>query len=457
MKNLKVVFVLAVGAIFCSCSDFTEIDLPHTQLTGKAVYEDEVTAMAALSDIYARMRENGMVSGKQNGLTMLMGLYADDLTYYGTANSTADTFFKHTLIPSNEYVSTLWSNAYAQIYATNALFEGVSNSSKIMGDARDRLLGEALFIRAFLHFYLTNLYGEIPYITTTDYQINSSVSRMSEEVVYNNIINDLNESQKLLPETYPEGERFRANKAVAQAFLARVLLYREQWALAEVEATKVIDNSDYDMLADLNLVFLNDSPSTIWQFHSGVPGLNTNEAQIFNFPSAPPTILAASYDLVNAFDNNDLRKQFWLNSLTDGSNTWYHPYKYKITTNTGVAEECSIIFRIEEQYLIRAEARAHQGNIAGAREDLNKIRNRAGLANTTANTQSELLDAILRERRLEFFAEYGHRWFDLKRTGNAASVLSPLKPTWQNRDLMLPLPEKELILNSNLQPQNPGY
>lgn len=456
MKNSKIFFVLAVGAIFFSCSDFTEVDLPQTQLTGTAVYEDETTAIAALADIYARMRDQGVISGNTDGLSMLMGLYSDELTYYGDAISPMDAFFNHSLIPSNEFVSSLWGNAYAQIYATNAILEGVSGSSKITGETRDRLLGEALFIRALLHFYLTNLYGDIPYITTTDYQINSSISRMKEEVVYDNILKDLHEAGELLPANYPTEGRFRANKAVVQAFLARVLLYREQWALAESEATKVINNSDYSLVSDLDAVFLKESPSTIWQLHSGLAGVNTLEAQIFIFTGSP-VILTASNNLVNAFANNDLRKQFWLKSVTDGTHTWYHPNKYKLKENTGVAQECSIILRLEEQYLIRAEARAQQGNLAGAREDLNKIRNRAGLSNISTTNQSELLSAILRERRLELFSELGHRWFDLKRTGNADNVLSTLKPAWQNRNLLLPLPEKELILNSNLRPQNPGY
>lgn len=112
---------------------------------------------------------------------------------------------------------------------------------------------------------------------------------------------------------------------------------------------------------------------------------------------------------------------------------------------------------MEEQYLIRAEARAYQVNISGAQEDLNIIRNRAGLSDTSATTQQDLLSAILQERRLELFTEIGHRWFDLKRTGQAGTVLAPLKPAWQERNLLLPIPETELILNPNLQPQNPGY
>src|SRR5690606_19066848 len=109
-----------------------------------------------------------------------------------------------------------------------------------------------------------------------------------------------------------------------------------------------------------------------------------------------------------------------------------------------------------EQYLIRAEARAQLSNIAGAQADLNKIRIRAGLGETLASSQNELLTAILQERRFELFTEHGHRFFDLKRTGNLDNVLGS-KPGWNTTDRLFPLPEKELLLNPNLLPQNPGY
>lgn len=460
MKTLqytKVIFGLCMGVMLYGCDSFTEVDLPQTQLTGEAVYQDEVTATAALSDIYARMRENGVVSGNTDGLSPLMGLYADELTFYGNALAPADNFYNHTVIPSNAYVSSLWSNSYAQIYAANALFEGVSNSA-ISGESRNRLLGEALFIRALLHFYLVNLYGDIPYIETTNYQVNAHVGRMSVNSVYDKISNDLQTAKSIVPDAYISADRIRPNKATVQALLARVYLYREQWALAETEATALIDNAAlYTLETNLDAAFLNTNPSTILQLHAGMAGANTNEGRLFIFTSGPPISMAVNNELVNAFETNDLRKTHWLKAVTDGTTTWYHPYKYKQNANTGVSQEYSILFRLEEQYLIRAEARAHQNDIVGAQNDLNTIRNRSGLGNTIAATQQDLLMAISKERQVELFTEQGHRWFDLRRTGQASNILSPIKPAWQNTDIALPLPESELILNPNLQPQNSGY
>ncbi|WP_394334799.1 RagB/SusD family nutrient uptake outer membrane protein [Niastella vici] len=116
----------------------------------------------------------------------------------------------------------------------------------------------------------------------------------------------------------------------------------------------------------------------------------------------------------------------------------------------------SIVFRAAEIYLIRAEARAQQNNLTGAAADLNVIRSRAGLPATTATTPTEYLDAIFRERKFELFTEWGHRWFDLIRTGNANTVLGALKPTWRPTAALFPIVTQVLLSNPQLT-QNPGY
>ena len=461
-RQIQVGLIAALIVIIClwlfSCDSFTETDLPKTQLIKTAVFQDVKTATAALSDCYAQMRDYGMISGNSDGLSSLLGNYADELTYYGVSDSPLQNFYSHTLLPSNSGVSVLWNSSYNQIYAANAIVEGVDNSTAITGDNRNRLKGEALFIRAFIHFNLVNLFGDIPYITSTDYKINTMISKQTQADVYNQIIADLLEAKELLPESYTSVQRIRPNKYTVSALLARVFLYTENWQLAENEASVIINKTAlYQWQDNLDLVFLKDSPSTIWQLHPGVAGLNTIEGRNFIFTSAPPNIEAISPDLLNAFETGDQRKNQWLGSVNDGTDTYYFPFKYKLDTNSGTSQEYSIIFRLEEQYLIRAEARVHLGKLAEAKNDINKIRQRATLINTSASTPEELSQAVLQERRVELFTEFGHRWFDLKRTGKAGTVLSVIKPAWKDRDNLLPLPASELLANSHLLPQNQGY
>lgn len=430
--------------------------MPQSQLTGAAVFEDITTANAALADIYSRMREGGVVAGVQNGGTILMAGYSDDLEFYGE-NVDIEQFNKHTMMPSNTMLSGLWNTTYGQIYAINAFIEGIESSSVITGADRDRLLGEAIFLRAYFNFYLVNLFGDMPYVTITDYAVNAVISKTSEAEVWNNIKSDLLLAQTLVPEDYPTTDRVRPNKATVTALLARIYLYTAEYELAEQQATLVIDNPLYIWETDPGLIFLKESPSTIWSIHPGAAGLNTKDARAYIFSAGPPFKPALSANLMNSFETGDVRKTLWTRAITDGTDTWHHAYKYKKLINTGTSQEYTILFRLAEQYLIRAEARTMSGDLTGAQQDLNMVRNRAGLPNTMADTQSSLLAAILHERRVEFFAEQSHRWFDLKRTGTASSVLSVVKPGWQETDTHLPIPESELLLNENLLPQNPGY
>jgi hypothetical protein len=122
--------------------------------------------------------------------------------------------------------------------------------------------------------------------------------------------------------------------------------------------------------------------------------------------------------------------------------------------------EYPMILRLAEQYLIRAEARAQQNNLIGSQSDLNVIRTRAGLPNTSASTQQDLLSAIYRERQFELFTEMGHRWLDLKRTGSVDMIMNTETPQkggiWKTTDQLYPLPLSEIQADINLT-QNPGY
>lgn len=451
------IFVLLIWGT-TGCDRFVDVDMPTSQLPATAVYQDEATAQAAMIAIYADIRDSGILTGRAAGLSNQMGNYTDELDFYGDASLSTQQFYNNSIIPSNSSISDWWRDSYHQIYMTNAVIEGVKASPVLKQTVKDQLLGEALFIRALVHFYLVNLFGDIPYVTTTDYEQNSKVSRLESPEVYTRIEDDLLQAVNLFPEDYQAISRARPNKAATQALLSRVYLYAGAWPEAADMASAVLNRTSvYTLEINLDDVFLKDSPSTIWQLMSETEGQNTMEGETFILISAPPSQRALSNHLIDTFEPGDLRKEHWVGTVTDGDNTWYYPYKYKQRSRTTTSLEYSVIFRLAEQYLIRAEARAQQGDIIGARDDLNKIRSRAGLNETTALTQQELLETIGQERQAEFFTEHGHRFFDLKRTGQLQGILSSTKPGWDNFENLLPLPESEILINPNLLPQNPGY
>lgn len=459
MKNIVLKFsaLFIILSVFSGCDNFVEVDLPSGQLTAPNVFEDRTTANAAMADLYAKLRDMGVLSGNGSGLSNLMGNYTDEFVYYGSADTVTPPFYNNSLVGNNGTVAALWNDSYNQIYCANAIIEGVAASTGIAQEDKNQLTGEALFIRGLLHFYLVNLYGAVPYITTTDYEVNRHVGRSATDAVYHNVITDLMAAQDLLPENYIVSGRIRPNKATATALLARAYLYHGDWAEASNASSAVLNDSQYALESDLDATFLKGSTSTIWQFKPSAEGINTAEGGNFVITAAPPSFVALTDELVAAFEPGDQRLAHWTGNVTDGTTTWYFANKYKEQTSTGSSVEYSIVLRLSEQYLIRAEARARQGELIGAKEDLNFIRHAAGLADTTALSQQEILDAIMRERRVELFTEHGHRFFDLKRNGALDATLSTVKPGWNTNDALLPLPEAELLLNPNLAPQNPGY
>lgn len=450
-------FSLLLFLILSSCDSFVDVDLPSSQLTSPTVFEEPATANAAMSDIYSKLRDSGLMNGNGSGMNANLGVYTDELDYYGSVAGGTQFFYSNTLLPNNGTISEWWNVSYNQIYAANAVYYGVEHSTKLTQAVKDRLMGEALFVRALVHFNLTNLYGSIPYIATTDYTVNQTVGKMTTDAVYNRVISDLELAQTLLPTAYT-GLRIRPTKLVATALLARVYLYNGDYAEAANSASALINETGtYSLDPDLDTTFLKESPSTIWQFIPQSEGRNTDEGAAFIFTAGPPSSFALRSELLNSFEAGDLRKSHWIKEVSNGSDSWYHAFKYKEQTTTGTTNEYSIVLRLSEQYLIRAEARARQGEVIGAKEDLNVIRNLAGLGNTNAVTQQELLDAVLQERRVELFTEGGHRFFDLRRAGQLDAALSPLKPGWNSTDALVPLPQSELLLNPNLLPQNSGY
>jgi hypothetical protein len=209
-------------------------------------------------------------------------------------------------------------------------------------------------------------------------------------------------------------------------------------------------------------VFLANSTEAILQLQlANRPPYSTQEGQYFIPPdSVTSPYYALTSQLLGAFEPGDGRRTAWVDStnLSGTSAYLYYPFKYKVRKDTtGNITEYYMLLRLAEQYLIRAEARANQNKLPDAISDLNVIRARAGLPNlSSALSQSQVLSAVARERRIELFAEWGHRWLDLKRTGQADAVLAPIKSQWQPTAKLYPIPQSELIADPNLR-QNPGY
>ena len=453
IKHIKAACLTLIWLIMLTaCKKFIEVDPPRTRLTKSTVFENDETAKSVLADVYSKVHGHNLI-----GISWFAALSADEVN---TANFAEYEQFNQNLIsPLNNQLLEEWNGGYTAIYAANALIEGLNSSVRVSETTKSQLTAEAKFLRAFTHYNLSALFGDIPYITITDYRENGMVSRKPVAEVRELIVNDLKEAQKNLLNDFSTfgNERIRATTWTATSLLARIYLYQKNYAMAEAEADKVISSPLFQLKTDLNDVFLKNSNEAIWQL---MPGTNSNypgESFLFNRPSDSPDATRLQNTLLNAFESGDLRRIKWVG--TGEGNSGYFPWKYKSTLASTAVTEYTVMFRLAELYLIRAEARIKQGKLTGAnsgQSDINVIRARAGLSGTTANAESTLLAAVEQERRIELFTEWGDRWLYLKHSGKIDAVLGAIKPEWKSTASLYPIPNAELLLNPNLK-QNPGY
>ena len=441
----------ALWLLLSGCNDFVEVEIPSTELIASQVFDSDESALLAATGMYITMMDNLGYFANRN-TTLFAGLSADEFMDLSN-NGSQVALYENNLLPSNSYVATHWSDMYKTIYQANSLVKGLEASEMVSDELKEQLLGEGYFVRAFAHWYLTRFFGEVPYITGVDYELNSTVSRMPVAEVYTNLISDLEQAVALLPETYSlsSGERIRPNRYAAKALLARVYLYQEDWQHAYATAGEIISTDSLYALVDLGEVFHLNNSEAIWQLYPVIEGFNTIEG--YSFTCCVTSNFSLSASLVGAFEPGDSRFNAWVASMDVGSETYYYPYKYQVMF-AATLEEYYTVFRLAEVYLIQAEAAAHLNMQTEAVGLLNTIRARAGLEALDLVNSEAILDAVMQERRVELFAEWGHRWFDLQRTGTTTPLES--KADWQDTDFWYPIPESERLLNPNLT-QNDGY
>ena len=453
--------ILSVAAT--SCKRLVEIPgNPPTQITEAQQFADSAAAMAAVAGVYTYPNNSGGGSNftfNDGLLAVCAGLSSDEISL---TSSYADqqAFYSYNISPLNYAVASLWTNPYTGIYPVNAIITQVQLSPGLSVSFKKQIVGEMKVLRALYHFDLVNLFGDVPLITSTDYNLNNKIGRTPTDSVYDQILRDLTDAQQDLQAGYPSAGKYRPNKNVATAFLAKVLLYRKEWQAAYDAANTVISSNAYSLESDLNNVFLDGSQEAIWQLPADNDYMVTEDAQEFlpYYPGATPSYILTPF-LLNAFESGDQRLQNWVGSVNPygGGPTVYYPFKYKNMYPSSNVEDF-MIFRFAEQYLIRAEAAAHLGRGSDALADLNTLRARAGLGASTADPsdQAAVLNAVLHERQVEMFTEWGNRWFDLKRTGTATAVLGSEKTGFVSSDSLYPVPNAQLQLNPLLK-QNPGY
>lgn len=453
--------LLLMSGLF-SCKKLIEIPgNPPTLITKAQQFADSASAMSAVAGVYTYNQSKGFGYSDAN-FSIATGLSGDELSITVTTSDNPQ-FYSYTLTSINRAIIALWQYPYQSIYQVNDVLDGVSSNSKLSASFVNQITGEMKVVRALYYFNMVNTFGDVPLVTSTNYDVTARLPRASVDAVYTQIIADLTDAMQKLPVSYPSAGRMRPNRYTAEALLAKVHLYRGQWQAAYNEANDIIQSNVYTFSnVPLSGVFADGSKEAIWQLPAKGSYQQTAEAQNF-VPSGTttPKYPVTSF-LLGQFETGDQRRQNWIGTVVVSGKTLYYPYKYKNRLATSTPVEDYMIFRLGEVLLIRAEAAARLNNLTQALTDVNTVRTRAGLTASTANitVQDAVLNAVMHERQTELCFEWGNRWFDLKRNvtpaTSAATVLNAEKTGYTVNAALYPIPQTQIQLNDQLK-QNPGY
>lgn len=450
MKQFLLYLLMCLFMMFVfSCEKMIQIDAPRTQLTSDKVFVNEQSALAVLVSIYSTIN-----SSVANNITPYVGLYSDELTSNSSNVGTVEFYNSH-LSANNTPNHNIWRSLYSVIYQCNSFLEALAVSENVAAGAKEVYKGEALFLRSFAYYYLLQLYGNVPLLLESDVRITSAASRTEQSVIVAQGISDLVLSRQILGADYVNGERVRANKWAVTALLARYYMLQEKWAEAEQACTDIVQSGMYTLTSNTANVFLKNSGESILQCWTQ-NGFTQIGSVLIPSGTNVPTYQVSSV-LLQRFEAGDQRRVNWVRSVVNSGQTYYHVYKYKQRASaSGASAEYAMLFRLGEIYLLRAECRLKQNKYPDALADVNAIRQRAGLAQLSGLQPQAVIAALEQEKFIELFAEWGFRFFYLKQSKQLDAVLQLLKPNWDSRRQLLPIPQYELLNNSNLL-QNPGY
>ena len=494
MKNLSkyIIFSITIG-LFCSCND--ELDLkPISQETADNAYSSGPQINAALTGVYESFQSSDYYVWDH----ILFQDVRSDNAYAGGDNPDIFQIDKVDIPRTNPRVFTLWSTVYNAISKANLVLEKAPLvNENITEKEREQIIGQAYFLRAYNYYTLVKNFGGVPlyldFVNSPDPSV-MQLPRSSEEEVYNQIINDLNEANSRVPDIYEEGingiNKARATKGAVNALLAKVYAQKpsQDYALVVEYANAVINSpAGYALLNNYDDLFNGNNENNAESILE-IQYLGSTEGNWAPQMQLPPSIsgdawrkfVTPSVDLVEAFDSegDEIRKNAsilfesvsWLDEYWGNSANTSIPFAYKWrSAGAWASANNEYIFRLADVMLLKAEALNELGQSAQAEEIVNTIRERVELAPLTEEqtaSQSAMRDAILKERRLELAFE-SVRWDDLVRYKKAIEIMNSVDDenlaTGQEvnynvseNDLLLPIPQSEINRNPNLE-QNPGY
>jgi starch-binding outer membrane protein, SusD/RagB family len=481
MKLTKIIFILTTVVTLASCKK-TFLDLaPVSNANANAVFKTKSDFELATNAAYATLYT---IYAPKGSMSFTGELMSDNVTVSTLAISGSFTivdqqaFRDYTIAANNTGAYQFWIDHYTSLYQINIVLDKIVGAS--LDDAyKKQISGEMKFLRALYYFNLVQMFGDLPLVTgpITGEQA-YSMKRSPKADVYKLITDDLKTAATDLADVGSEPAKGRATKGAAKSLLGKVYLTMGDKPNATLLLKDVVDNyggTKYDLLPSFASLWGNSTAQKNTKesiFEVQYQGGAGNPYSQF-WPAFAPfeNFTITKYgggmnmvtdDLHNEYEATDPRRDasFYTGYTKAGV---FVPIKFNkkwvdlTAPLDGGAEACNnnfMVLRYADVLLLLSEA-------SGDPQYLNRVRARVGLplfgaAGYPSASYPTLDLAIEHERRMEFALEY-QRWYDLKRTGRAVTVLTAKGKAVNANKLLLPVPQYAIGQNPNLLPQNQGY
>lgn len=480
MKNIiSILLISTVLSISCK-KDFIEIK-PESTVTIDILYKTDKDFQDAVNGCY------NVLQNQYQNLWVFGDLPSDDIEEDIPNHFDHVAFEQFTVNDRQPILASTWRNYYNVISRANAVITAIEKTDVTVVKSKERLTGEAKFLRALAYFDLVRIFGDVPKIVTNVTVDDAyKTGREKVDIIYNEvIIKDLLEAESKLPVKYTGVDVGRATKGAAKSLLGKVYVTRKDFVNAESKLQEVTALG-YELLPnykDLWNYSVNEHHSEyIFDIeyeegigegstftHTFIPAWTT----LTNFygvkGGTPPSDGPLSLSFYSSFDPKDVRRNISVlygitvngvftpipTTSIQASKSYSSKYITPVAANNDSRANWKVI-RYADVLLMYAEALNENGKTSEALKFLNRVHTRAGLPQLSNLSQSDAREKIYLERRLELSLE-GHRWFDLVRTGRALTTLQSLGMKSFMTVFPIPLTQIQIINNPGIFSQNPGY
>ncbi|WP_430814818.1 RagB/SusD family nutrient uptake outer membrane protein [Carboxylicivirga sp. RSCT41] len=488
MKKLLYILASVAVVMMASCSDEFLEKKKQGEQSSEDFYKTQDGLEGQLIAAYSELKNYRYISNR----FFLGDVASDDATKGSEPGDfvSAKEIEEFRATSSNfQFHSWWWTRIYRGIYYANLTIEKADVVEDITEEDKNRIVGEARFLRAYYYSELVRSFGGVPLFDEVPDVGNYAIPRATAEEVYQLIEEDFAYAATVLPRKSEllDEEIGHATREAAIGLLGKAYLYQEKWGQAKTEFQKIIDMTDYYLIPNYGEQFTlagENGPESIWEiqfFESKSESSAWRNGGNFSTVFVMPRniwgwgLMQPTQDLYDAYETGDPRREATIivrgeeieGEVQAGSDdvTGYYSRKdflkpsERPTLSSRNSPLNEIVIRLADVYLMYAEAAYHTGDETNAKKYVNEVRKRARAGDNTilpdvTSSGAQLLKDIYHERRVELALEH-HRFWDVIRTGRGDELLHENFTPGKNE--LFPIPQAEIDASFGAITQNPGY